>query len=81
MDPAVVGDELNEISVLVNVAHRLLVAIRDDLDADPALQVIVDDLNAAHDQLDLALETLGRAIDAADRVSGTGPRDDRPAIH
>jgi hypothetical protein len=67
--------------VLVNVAHRLLLAIRDDVENSPSLQGIVDDLNAAHDQLDLALERLGAAIDHADAAADGQPREQRPAIH
>lgn len=81
MDPSVAADELNEVSVLVNVAHRLLLTIRDDAETSPALQEILDDLNAAHDQLDLALERLGAAIDRADAAAGGQPREGRPAIH
>jgi hypothetical protein len=82
MDPSTVGDDLNEVSVLVNVAHRLLLAIRDDVDADPALQAILDDLNAAHDQLDLALESIGTALDQVDQLSATDrPREQRTPIH
>jgi hypothetical protein len=66
MDPSAVADDLNEVSVLVNVAHRLLLAVRDDVETSPALQVLIDDLNAAHDQLDLALERVGAAIERAD---------------
>ena len=29
MDPSSIADDLNEVSVLVNVAHRLLLSIRD----------------------------------------------------
>jgi hypothetical protein len=81
MDPSAAADDLNEVSVLVNVAHRLLLIIRDDVEGSPALQGIIDDLNAAHDQLDLALERLGAAIDRADAEAGGQPRDQRPAIH
>lgn len=82
MEPSVIADDLNEVSVLVNVAHRLLLGIRDDVDASPALQGIVDDLNAAHDQLDLALERLGTAIDRADEAAGGGqPRETRTPLH
>ncbi len=82
MDPSTVGDDLNEVSVLVNVAHRLLLGIRDDVDADPSLQAILDDLNAAHDQLDLILETIGRALDQVDQLTATDrPRDQRTTIH
>ena len=81
MEPSAIADDLNEVSVLVNVAHRLLLTIRDDVETSPALQVILDDLNAAHDQLDLTLEHLGRAIDQADAEADRGPREQRPAIH
>lgn len=82
MEPSTVGDDLNEVSVLVNVAHRLILGIRDDVGADPALQAILGDLNAAHDQLDLALESIGTALDQVDQVSATdGPREPRPPVH
>jgi hypothetical protein len=81
MEPSVVADDLNEVSVLINVAHRLLLSVRDDVEASPSLQGIVDDLDAAHDQLDLALERLGVAIDGADAEAGGQPREARPAIH
>ena len=82
MDPSTVGDDLNEVSVLVNVAHRLLLGIRDDVDADPALQAILEDLNAAHDELDLVLEHIGTALDVVDRQTTTDrPRDQRNPIH
>jgi hypothetical protein len=81
MEPSVAADELNEVSVLVNVAHRLLVAIREDIDSSPSLQGILDDLDAAHDQLDAALDRLGAAIDAADAEAGAQPREQRAPIH
>ncbi|HEX5039623.1 MAG TPA: hypothetical protein VFW95_05765 [Candidatus Limnocylindria bacterium] len=81
MEPSAVADDLNEVSVLVNVAHRLILSIRDDVEAMPSLQVILDDLNAAHDQLDLALERIGTAIDQADAEAGRQPQEQRPAIH
>jgi hypothetical protein len=82
MDPSTVGDDLNEVSVLVNVAHRLILGLRDDVDADPALQAILDDLNAAHDQLDLVLEHIGTALDLADQQTATDrPREQRTPIH
>ena len=82
MEPSVAAEELNEVSVLINVAHRLLLAVRDDVDSSPALQSIVEDLDAAHDQLDLALERLGAAIDRADVEAGGQPlREQRPPIH
>jgi hypothetical protein len=80
MEPSAVGDDLNEVSVIVNVAHRLLLGIRDDADTDPAFQAILDDLNAAHDQLDLVLESLGRAIDLVD-AQADRPREQRPSVH
>ena len=81
MEPSTVADDLNEVSVLVNIAHRLLLAIRDDVEALPSLQGILDDLNAAHDQLDLALERIGAAIDLADAETQRQPREQRPAVH
>ena len=81
MEPSAVADDLNEVSVLVNVAHRLLLAIRDDVEASPSLQAILDDLNAAHDQLDVVLETIGSAIDEADAEADRQPREQRPVIH
>ncbi len=81
MEPSVAADELNEVSVLVNVAHRLLLSIRDEAEASASLQDVLEDLDAAHDQLDLALERLSTAIDRADAEAGTQPREQRPAIH
>jgi hypothetical protein len=81
MEPSAVADDLNEVSVLVNVAHRLILTIRDDVEASASLQGIMDDLNAAHDQLDQVLETLGSAIDQADAEANRQPRDQRPAVH
>ena len=81
MEPSAIADDLNEVSVLVNVAHRMLLAIREEVEASPSLQAIVEDLDAAHDQLDLALERLTSAIDTADAQGGGQPRDGRPAIH
>jgi hypothetical protein len=81
MEPSAVADDLNEVSVLINVAHRLLLSIRDDVETSPALQGIVDDLDAAHDQLDLALERVGAAIDRADAEADGQPREQRPPIH
>jgi hypothetical protein len=81
MEPSAVADDLNEVSVLVNVAHRLILTIRDDVEASPSLQVILDDLNAAHDQLDLALERIGSAIDQTDAEADRQPREQRPPIH
>lgn len=80
MEPSAVGEDLNEVSVLVNVAHRLLLALRDEVDTDPSLQSILDDLNAAHDQLDLALESIGGALDQVDELTDRPPGQ-RPAIH
>lgn len=80
MEPSAVGEDLNEVSVLVNVAHRLLLGIRDDVDTDPSLQSILDELNAAHDQLDLALESIGKALDQVDELTDRPPGQ-RPAIH
>ena len=81
MEPSAIADDLNEVSVIVNVAHRLLLAIRDDVEASASLQVILDDLNAAHDQLDLALERIGTALDQADAEADRLPREGRPTIH
>jgi hypothetical protein len=81
MEPSIAAEDLNEVSVLINVAHRLLLTIRDDVEDSPSLQGIIDDLNAAHDQLDLALERLGAAIDRADAEADGQPREQRPAIH
>jgi hypothetical protein len=80
MEPSAVADDLNEVSVIVNVAHRLLLGIRDDVETDASLQSILDDLNAAHDQLDLVLESIGRALDEVDREADR-TREPRPAIH
>ena len=80
MEPSAVGDDLNEVSVLLNVAHRLLLGIRDDVDADASLQSILDDLNAAHDQLDLALESIGKALDQVDELTDRPPGQRTP-IH
>lgn len=81
MELSAVADDLNEVSVLVNVAHRLLLAIRDDVEASASLQAILDDLNTAHDQLDQVLETIGSAMDQADAEAEGQPREPRPAIH
>lgn len=81
MEPSLAADDLNEVSVLINVAHRLLLGIRDEVEASPALQAIVEDLDAAHDQLDLALERIGAAIDRADAEADGQPREMRPPIH
>ena len=81
MDQSTVADDLNEVSVLVNVAHRLLLTIRDDVEASPSLQGILDNVNSAHDQLDLVLETIGSAIDQADAEASGQPREQRPPIH
>ena len=81
MEPSAVADDLNEISVLVNVAHRLLLTVRDDVETSASLQGILDTLNTAHDQLDQVLETIGSAIDLADAEADRQPREQRPAIH
>jgi hypothetical protein len=81
MEPSAAAEELNEVSVLVNVAHRLLLTIRDDVEASDSLQGILDDINAAHDQLDLAMERLEAAIDGADAEADGQPRAQRPPIH
>jgi hypothetical protein len=81
MEPAAVADDLNDVSVLVNVAHRLLLAVRDEVESSPSLQAIIEDLNSAHDQLDLALERLGTAIDQIDAEADRQPREQRPAVH
>ena len=80
MDPSSIADDLNEVSVLVNVAHRLLLSIRDDVETS-SLQGILDDLNAAHDDLDSALERIGTAIDQADTEANRQPREQRPTVH
>ena len=80
MDPSSIADDLNEVSVLVNIAHRLLLSIRDDVETS-TLQGILDDLNAAHDDLDSALEHIGTAIDLADAEANREPREQRPTIH
>lgn len=80
-EPSALADELNEVSVLLNVAHRLLLATRDDVEASASLQAILDDLDAAHEQLDLALERIGTAIDQADAEADRQPREQRPTIH
>lgn len=80
MEPSAVADDINEVSVLINVAHRLILGVRDDVEADPAFQGILDDLNAAHDQLDLALESVGRALDQVDTQTDR-PQEPRPPIH
>ena len=80
MQPSELADDLNEVSVLLNVAHRFLVGIRDDVDADPSFQAIVDDLNSAHDRLDQVMESVGRALDQVDREADA-PREKRPPIH
>lgn len=80
MDPSAVADDLNELSVLVNVAHRLLLGLRDDVEADPALQSIVEELDATHEDLDRALETIGTALDRVDQMVER-PRALRPPLH
>ncbi|HEX2765675.1 MAG TPA: hypothetical protein VHR55_03430 [Candidatus Limnocylindria bacterium] len=81
MDPSAIADDLNEVSVLVNVAHRLLLSIRDDVETMPALQGLIDDLNTAHEDLDSALERLSSAIDQADAEVDRQPREPRPVVH
>jgi hypothetical protein len=81
MEPSAIADDLNEVSVLVSVAHRLLLTIRDDAEASPSLQAILDDLNVAHDQLDLAMERIAAALERADADADAQPREQRPAIH
>ena len=81
MEPSAIAEDLNEVSVLLNVAHRLLLTIRDDVGASPSLQGLLDTLNSAHDQLDVALETISSAMDQADAASDREPREQRPAIH
>lgn len=81
MELTAVADDLNEVSVLVNVAHRLLLAIRDDVEASSAHPEILDSLNTVHDQLDLVLETIGSAMDQADAEADRQPREQRPTIH
>ena len=81
MEPSAIAEDLNEVSVLLNVAHRLLLTVRDDVEASPALQGIVDTLNAAHDQLDVAMETIGSALDQVDGQTAGQPHEQRPAIH
>lgn len=80
MEPSALGDDLNEVSVLLNVAHRLLLGIRDDVDIDPSIPSIVDDLNTAHDQLDAVMESIGAALDRVDEQTDRPPGQ-RPAIH
>jgi len=80
MDASAVADDLHELSVLINVAHRLLLGLRDDVEAEPNLASILDELNAAHEQLDLALDSVGRALDNVDQDTDR-PRDPRPPIH
>jgi len=81
MELTAVADDLNEVSVLVNVAHRLLLAIRDEVEASSAHPEILDILNTVHDQLDLVLETIGSAMDQADAEADRQPRAQRPTIH
>ena len=54
---------------------------RDDVEASASLQAILDDLNAAHEELDAVLEHIGAAIDRADAEADGQPREQRPAIH
>jgi hypothetical protein len=79
MEPSSIADDLNEVSVLVNVAHRLLLAVREDVEASPSLQTIVDDLDAAHGQLDQALDRIGQAIDRAD-ADADGRAGEQPRV-
>jgi hypothetical protein len=81
MELTAVADDLNEVSVLVNVAHRLLLAIRDDVEASSFHPEILDNLNTVHDQLDLVLETIGTTIDQADAEADRQPREQRATIH
>jgi ABC-type transporter Mla subunit MlaD len=81
MEPSAVADDLNEVSVLVNVAHRLLLTVRDEVEASASLEEILDDLNTAHDQLDQVLETINGVIDRVDAEADRQPREQRPAIH
>ena len=80
MDASTVADDLHELSVLINVAHRLLLGLRDEVEADPSFASILDELNAAHEQLDLALDSVGRALDTVDQDTDR-PREQRPSIH
>jgi hypothetical protein len=80
MESSAVADDLNEISVILNVAHRLLLGLRDDVDTDPAFAPIFDDLDAAHEQLDVVIDSVGRALDRVDQENDR-PREQRPAIH
>ena len=80
MEPLETGDDLNEVSVLVNVAHRLLLTVRDNVEAEPSLQSIIADLESAHDELDRALESIGRALEQVDAASEQ-PRGQRPTLH
>ena len=81
LGPSAFGDDLNEVQVLLNVAHRLLLAIRDDIEASASLQAVLDDLDAAHEQLDQTLDRIGSAIDQADAEAQRQPREQRPTIH
>jgi cellulose biosynthesis protein BcsQ len=81
MEPSAVADDLNEVSVLVNVAHRLLLTVRDEVEAAASLQEILEDLNTVHDQLDQVLETINTVIDRVDAEGDRQPREQRPAIH
>lgn len=80
MDSSAVAEDLHEVSVLLSVAHRMLLGVRDDVDTDPNLASIVEELNAAHEQLDLVMDGVGRALDAIDQENDR-PREQRPAIH
>ena len=81
MEPSAIAEDLNEVSVLVNVAHRILLTIRDDAEASPSLQGLLETLNTAHNQLDVVLDTISSAMDQADAVNEREPREQRPAIH
>lgn len=81
MDLSAVSEDLSEVSVLLNVAHRLLLTVRDDVEASPSLQGLLDTLNSAHDQLDVAMETIGSALDQVEGDNGGQPHEQRPAIH
>ena len=80
MDSSAVAEDLHEVSVLLSVAHRMLLGVRDDIDTEPNLAAVVDELNTAHEQLDLVMDGVGRALDTIDNETD-GPREQRPAIH
>jgi hypothetical protein len=81
MEPSSIADDLNEVSVLVNVAHRLLLSVRDDVETSPSLQAIIEDLDVAHEQLDLALERIGQAVERADAEADGGGGNQPRVIH